>query len=173
MRKAARCEHTNQYENPDNVLAHLETTGPEIYQQTAGEVDYFVAGMGTTGTLMGTGRYLKSVKPEVKIVGVEPVMGHAIQGLKNMTESMVPGIFAAGELDDRRLVDDDEAFDATRMLARSEGLFVGSSSGAAVAVALEIAAEIDVGTIVALLPDRGDRYLSTMQFHSICAKCPA
>ena len=163
----------NQYENPDNILAHVESTGPEIWEQTAGEVDYFVAGMGTTGTLMGTGRYLKSVKPEVRIVGVEPVMGHAIQGLKNMTESMVPGIFAAAELDDRRLVDDDEAFDVTKMLARSEGLFVGSSSGAAVAVALKIAAEIDEGTIVVLLPDRGDRYLSTMQFRSICAKCPA
>ena len=163
----------NQYENPDNILAHVETTGPEIFEQTAGEVDYFVAGMGTTGTLMGTGRYLKSVKPGVRIVGVEPVMGHAIQGLKNMTESMVPGIFAAAELDDHRIVDDDEAFDATRRLARTEGLFVGSSSGAAVAVALQIAAEIDAGTIVALLPDRGDRYLSTMQFRSICAKCPA
>ena len=163
----------NQYENPDNVLAHVESTGPEIWEQTAGAVDYFVAGMGTTGTLMGTGRYLKSVKPEVRIVGVEPVMGHAIQGLKNMTESMVPGIFAAGELDDRRLVDDDEAFDATKMLARTEGLFVGSSAGAAVAVALRIAEEIDEGTIVVLLPDRGDRYLSTMQFRSICAKCPA
>ncbi len=163
----------NQYENPDNILAHVETTGPEIWEQTAGEVDYFVAGMGTTGTLMGAGRFLKSVKPEVRIVGVEPVMGHAIQGLKNMTESMVPGIFAADELDDRRLVNDDEAFDATRMLARTEGLFVGSSSGAAVAVALQIAAEINEGTIVVLLPDRGDRYLSTMQFRSICAKCPA
>jgi cysteine synthase B len=163
----------NQYENPDNVLAHIESTGPEIWEQTAGEVDYFVAGMGTTGTLMGTGRYLKSVKPGVRIVGVEPVMGHAIQGLKNMTESMVPGIFAASDLDDRRLVNDDEAFDATKMLARSEGLFVGSSSGGAVAVALKIAAEIDEGTIVVLLPDRGDRYLSTMQFRSICAKCPA
>jgi cysteine synthase B len=163
----------NQYENPDNILAHVESTGPEIWEQTAGAVDHFVAGMGTTGTLMGTGRYLKSVKPEVRVVGVEPVMGHAIQGLKNMTESMVPGIFAAAELDDRRLVNDDEAFDATKMLARTEGLFVGSSAGAAVAVALKIAAEIDEGTIVVLLPDRGDRYLSTMQFRSICAKCPA
>ena len=163
----------NQYENPDNVLAHVESTGPEIWEQTAGEVDYFVAGMGTTGTLMGTGRFLKSVKPEVAIVGVEPVMGHAIQGLKNMTESMVPAIFSPERLDDRRLCDDDQAFDATRYLARSEGLFVGSSAGAAVAVAREIAAEIDEGTIVVLLPDRGDRYLSTMQFRSICAKCPA
>jgi cysteine synthase B len=163
----------NQYENPDNALAHVQTTGPEIWEQTAGEVDYFVAGMGTTGTLMGTGRYLRSVKPEVRIIGVEPVMGHAIQGLKNMTESMVPGIFAADELDSRLLVDDDEAFAATRMLARGEGLFVGSSSGAAVAAALRLAGEIREGTIVVLLPDRGDRYLSTMQFRSICAKCPA
>ena len=163
----------NQYENPDNVLAHVKTTGPEVWEQTGGEVDYFVAGMGTTGTLMGTGRYLKSVKPEVRIVGVEPVAGHAIQGLKNMTESMVPGIFAADELDGRLLVDDDEAFAATRMLARSEGLFVGSSSGAAVAAALRLAGEIRAGTVAVLLPDRGDRYLSTMQFRSICAKCPA
>jgi len=163
----------NQYENPDNVRAHFESTGPEIWRQTGGEIDCFVAGMGTTGTLMGTGRFLKSVKPEVRVVGVEPVIGHAIQGLKNMTESLVPGIFTPGELDDRRLVDDDEAFDATRYLARAEGLFVGSSAGAAVAVALRLAEELREGTIVVLLPDRGDRYLSTMQFRSICAKCPA
>ena len=162
----------NQYENPDNILAHFETTGPEIYQQTNGEVDYFVAGMGTTGTLMGTGSYLKSKKPAVKIVGVEPVMGHTIQGLKNMTESMVPGIYKQNDLDEKRMVEDGEAFEMTRLLAQHEGIFVGTSSGAAVAVALKIASEIDHGTIVALLPDRGDRYLSTMQFRSICAKCP-
>jgi cysteine synthase B len=162
----------NQYENPDNVLSHFETTGPEIYQQTNGEVDYFVAGMGTTGTLMGTGSYLKSKKPAVKIVGVEPVPGHTIQGLKNMTESMVPGIYKQNDLDEKRMVEDGEAFEMTRLLAQHEGIFVGTSSGAAVAVALKIASEIDHGTIVALLPDRGDRYLSTMQFRSICAKCP-
>jgi len=162
----------NQYENPDNVLAHFETTGPEIYNQTNGEVDYFVAGMGTTGTLMGTGGYLKSKKPTVKDVGVEPVMGHTIQGLKNMTESMVPGIYRQNDLDEKRMVEDGEAFEMTRLLAQHEGIFVGTSSGAAVAVALKIASEIDNGTIVALLPDRGDRYLSTMQFRSICAKCP-
>jgi S-sulfo-L-cysteine synthase (O-acetyl-L-serine-dependent) len=162
----------NQYENPDNPLAHFESTGPEIYEQTGGEVDYFVAGMGTTGTLMGTGSYLKSKVPGVQIVGVEPEMGHAIQGLKNMTESMVPGIFKEEVLDARRLVSDGEAFEATRLLAQHEGLFVGSSSGAAVAVALRIAAEIDHGTIVVILPDRGDRYLSTMQFRSICGRCP-
>ena len=162
----------NQYENPDNVLAHFETTGPEIYRQTNGEVDYFVAGMGTTGTLMGTGSYLKSKKPAVKIIGVEPVTGHTIQGLKNMTESMVPGIYQQNNLDEKYMVEDGEAFEMTRLLAQKEGIFVGTSSGAAVAIALKIASRIDHGTIVALLPDRGDRYLSTMQFRSICAKCP-
>ncbi len=162
----------NQYENEANVLAHFETTGPEIYRQTDGEVDYFVAGMGTSGTLMGVGRYLKSVKPAVKIVGVEPVMGHTIQGLKNMTESEVPGIYHQEELDLKEMVEDGEAFDTTRLLAMKEGLFVGTSAGAAVAVALRIAKMIDHGTIVVILPDRGDRYLSTMQFRSVCAKCP-
>jgi S-sulfo-L-cysteine synthase (O-acetyl-L-serine-dependent) len=162
----------NQYDNEANVLSHFETTGPEIYRQTEGQVDYFVAGMGTTGTLMGTGRYLKSVKPSVKIVGVEPVMGHTIQGLKNMTESMVPGIYQPGELDLKEMVADGEAFEATRLLATKEGLFVGTSAGGATAVALRLAKQIDRGTIVVILPDRGDRYLSTTQFRSICAKCP-
>jgi cysteine synthase B len=162
----------DQYNNEANVLAHVETTGPEIYRQTEGEVDYFVAGMGTTGTLMGAGRYLKSVKPSAKIVGVEPVMGHTIQGLKNMTESMVPGIYHPDELDLKEMVEDGEAIEATRLLATKEGLFVGTSAGAAVAVALRLARMVDHGTIVVILPDRGDRYLSTMHFRSICAKCP-
>jgi len=162
----------NQYENPDNALAHFETTGPEIYRQTNGEIDYFVAGMGTTGTLMGTGRFLKSVKPSVKIVGVEPVMGHTIQGLKNMTESIVPAIYQPNDLDLKEMVEDGEAFEMTGLLAQREGIFVGTSSGAVTAIALKIATIIDHGTIVVLFPDRGDRYLSTMQFRSICAKCP-
>ena len=162
----------NQYENEANVQAHVETTGPEIYRQTDGEVDYFVAGMGTTGTLMGVGRYLKSVKPSVKIVGVEPVMGHTIQGLKNMTESMVPGIYQPDQLDFKEMVEDGEAIEATRLLAIKEGLFVGTSAGAAVAVAIRLAKMVDHGTIAVILPDRGDRYLSTTQFRSICAKCP-
>jgi cysteine synthase B len=162
----------NQYDNPANVLAHVETTGPEIYRQTEGEVDYFVAGMGTGGTLMGVGKYLKSVKPEAKIVGVEPVMGHTIQGLKNMTESMVPGIYSPDQLDLKEMVEDGEAFETTKLLATKEGLFVGTSAGAAVAVALRVANRIDRGTVVVILPDRGDRYLSTMQFRSVCAKCP-
>jgi cysteine synthase B len=162
----------NQYDNADNALAHFETTGPEIFRQTNGEIDMFVAGMGTTGTLMGTGRYLKSVKPDIKIVGVEPVMGHTIQGLKNMTESMVPGIYHPEELSEKVMVADGEAFEVTRLLAQREGLFVGTSAGAAVAVALQKARQMDRGTIVVILPDRGDRYLSTMQFRSVCAKCP-
>jgi S-sulfo-L-cysteine synthase (O-acetyl-L-serine-dependent) len=162
----------NQYENPDNVLAHFETTGPEIFRQTDGEIDYFVAGMGTGGTLMGTGNYLKSVKPSVKIVGAEPVTGHTIQGLKNMTESMIPAIYKQENLDMREMVEDGEAFEMTGLLAQKEGIFVGTSSGAAAAVALRLAQKIDHGTIVVLFPDRGDRYLSTMQFRSICAKCP-
>ena len=162
----------NQYDNEANVLAHFETTGPEVYRQSDGTVDYFVAGIGTSGTLMGAGRYLKSVKPSVKIVGVEPVVGHTIQGLKNMTESIVPGIYNPEELDLKEMVEDGEAFETTKLLATREGLFVGTSGGAAVAVALRIAKMIGRGTIVAILPDRGDRYLSTMQFRSICAKCP-
>jgi cysteine synthase B len=162
----------NQYANEANALAHFETTGPEVYRQTGGEVDYFVAGMGTSGTLMGTGRYLKSVKPSVKIVGVEPVTGHTIQGLKNMTESLVPAIYHPEELDLKETIDDGEAFETTRLLATKEGLFVGTSGGAAAAAALRIAERIDRGTIVVILPDRGDRYLSTMQFRSVCAKCP-
>jgi cysteine synthase B len=162
----------NQYDNEANALSHFETTGPEVYRQTNGEVDYFVAGMGTSGTLMGTGRYLKSVKPAVTIVGIEPAMGHTIQGLKNMTESMVPGIYHREELDLKEMVDDGEAFETTRLLATREGLFVGTSGGAAAAVALRVAKRIERGTIVVILPDRGDRYLSTMQFRSVCAKCP-
>ena len=162
----------NQFENENNVLAHYETTGPEIFLQTNGEIDVFVAGMGTTGTLMGTGRYLREKKPGVKIVGVEPTEGHTIQGLKNMKEAIVPKIYNPRELDEKITVEDGEAFETTRLLAVREGIFVGMSSGAAVAGALRIAEEMDSGTIVVILPDRGDRYLSTTLFRSICAKCP-
>ena len=162
----------NQFENPSNVLAHYETTGPEVFAQTNGQIDVFVAGMGTTGTLMGVKRYLKEKKPQVKVVGVEPGIGHTIQGLKNLTESMVPGIYDPRLLDEKITVEDGEAFETTRLLAANEGIFVGMSSGAAVAGALSIAHQMTRGTIVVILPDRGDRYLSTTLFRSICAKCP-
>jgi cysteine synthase B len=162
----------NQFVNEQNVLAHYETTGPEVLAQTKGEVDVFVAGMGTTGTLMGAASYLKENKPEIRIVGVEPTQGHAIQGLKNMNESIVPEIYQPNRLDDKVVIEDGEAFEMTRRLVTEEGLFVGMSSGAAVAGAQRIASEMSSGTIVVILPDRGDRYLSTMLFRSVCAKCP-
>ena len=162
----------NQFENESNVLAHYETTGPEVFAQTNGQIDVFVAGMGTTGTLMGVKRYLKEKKPQARVIGVEPGMGHTIQGLKNMTESIVPGIYDPSLLDEKVTVEDGEAFETTRLLAAAEGIFVGMSSGAAVAGALAIARQMTRGTIVVILPDRGDRYLSTTLFRSICAKCP-
>jgi cysteine synthase B len=162
----------NQFENENNVLAHYETTGPEIFTQTNGEIDVFVAGMGTTGTLMGVKRFFKEKKPEVKIVAVEPPEGHTIQGLKNMKESMVPKIYNPQMLDEKITIGDGEAFETTRLLAAKEGIFVGMSSGAAVVGALKVAEKMRSGTIVVILPDRGDRYLSTTLFRSICAKCP-
>jgi cysteine synthase B len=162
----------NQFDNPNNILSHYETTGPEIYTQTKGRVDVFVCAMGTTGTLIGTAKYLKEKIPGIKIVGVEPTVGHTIQGLKNMQESVVPGIYNPKALDEKITIEDGEAFETARLLAVREGLFTGMSSGAAVAGALKVAAGMKKGTIAVILPDRGDRYLSTTLFRSICAKCP-
>jgi cysteine synthase B len=162
----------NQFDNQANVLAHYETTGKEIIEQTGGKITHFVAGMGTTGTLMGAGKRLKEFNKDIKIIGVEPVLNHRIQGLKNMSESIVPKIFNPSILDERHIVNDEEAFDTTRMLAVKEGIFVGMSSGAAMHIALRKSSEIREGVIVVILPDRGDRYLSTSLFASICAKCP-
>jgi S-sulfo-L-cysteine synthase (O-acetyl-L-serine-dependent) len=162
----------NQFENEYNSLSHYETTGPEILSQTNGEIDMFVAGMGTTGTLMGVSKYLKEKNPSIKIIGVEPTVGHTIQGLKNMTESIVPAIYKPKLLDEKLVVQDGDAFETARFLALKEGLFVGMSSGAAVFAALQMAKQMKHGTIVTVLPDRGDRYLSTTLFRSICARCP-
>jgi len=162
----------NQFDNQANVLAHYETTGKEIIEQTGGKITHFVAGMGTTGTLMGVGKRLKEFNKDIKIIGVEPVLNHRIQGLKNMSESIVPKIFDPSLLDERHVINDEEAFDITRMLAVKEGIFVGMSSGAAMHVGLRKSSELKEGVIVVILPDRGDRYLSTSLFASICAKCP-
>lgn len=162
----------NQFDNDANVRAHYETTGKEIIEQTGGRITHFVAGMGTTGTLMGVGKRLKEFNSEIKIIGVEPVLHHRIQGLKNMTESIIPKIFDPNRLDEKCFVNDEEAFDTTRMLATKEGIFVGMSSGAAMHVALRKSSELREGIIVVILPDRGDRYLSTSLFTSVCAKCP-
>ena len=162
----------NQFTNANNPLAHYETTAPEIFAQTKGQIDAFVAGMGTTGTLMGVSRYLKEKSKNIKIIGIEPPRGHAIQGLKNMTESIVPDIYDRSQLDDIITINDEEAFEMARRLASEEGIFAGISSGAAVAGALRVAEGMKSGTVVTIIPDRGDRYLSTMLFRSACAKCP-
>lgn len=162
----------NQFENENNIISHYETTGPEIFLQTDGKIDTFVAGMGSTGTLMGVSQYLKEKKPEVRVIGVEPKKGHAIQGLKNLKESIAPKIYHPAALDGKITVEDEKAFKITRLLATEEGLLVGMSSGAAVAGALRLAKDMKSGVIVALLPDRGERYLSARLFRSLCAKCP-
>lgn len=162
----------NQFANPANPQAHYETTGPEILEQAGGRLDAFVAGIGTGGTLMGISRFLRERMPSARIVGVEPSPGSSIQGLKNMTESIVPAIYDASRLDEKINIGNDEAFATARRLATEEGIFVGMSSGAAVAGALHVADQMASGTIVVLLPDRGDRYLSTTLFRSICADCP-
>ena len=154
----------DQYSNPNNVLAHYDTTGPEIVRQSQGDIDVFIAGMGTSGTLMGISRYLKEQLPRVRVVGVEPPEGHRIQGLKNMHEAIRPRIYDPSQLDEQITVVDDDAFHMTRLLASCEGVFAGMSSGAAVAGALQVARRMTRGTVVALLPDRGDRYLSTGVF---------
>ena len=162
----------NQFDNCSNIRAHYETTGKEIIEQTSGKLDMFVAGMGTTGTLMGAGRRLKEYSEKIRVVGVEPFLGHRIQGLKNMQESIVPKIYTPDTLDEKINVNDEDAFETTRKLAVKEGLFVGMSSGAAMYGALRMAEELKKGTIVVILPDRGDRYLSTTLFASVCGKCP-
>lgn len=163
----------NQFENPANWLSHYESTGPEILEQTGGAISVFVAGMGTTGTLMGVGRRLKEHDRSIRVVGVEPDEGHAIQGLKNMKESIVPGIYERTRLDDVIGVNDRQAYSMTNTLALEEGVFAGMSSGAAVFGAVKVASSLPAdAVVVTLLADRGDRYLSTSLFRSICAECP-
>ncbi len=155
---------TDQFNNPANWQAHYQTTGPEIWEQTGGQVTDIITTLGTSGTAMGLCRWFAEHHPEVRVIAVEPYYGHKIQGLKNMKESYRPGIF------DKSLpykivnVADDDAFEMARMLAREEGIFVGMSSGAAMVAALERAGEIDQGMVVAILPDGGERYLSTPLF---------
>jgi S-sulfo-L-cysteine synthase (O-acetyl-L-serine-dependent) len=161
----------DQFTNQANILAHYETTGPEIYAQLGGTIDCFVAGMGTTGTLMGVGNYLREKNPDVIIAGVEPEPGHSIQGLKNMEEAIVPSIYDPSKIDKKIRVYSEDAYRLARRIATEEGIFTGMSSGAALAGALEMAASIGEGVIATVFPDRGDRYLSTTLFRSICGKC--
>jgi cysteine synthase B len=154
-----------QYGNPANALAHYEGTGPEIWLDLP-EVTHFVAGLGTTGTLMGTGRYLKEQNPAVQIVAAEPEYGDLVYGLRNLDEGFVPPIFDPGLLDRRIKVGSRDALRRTRELASAEGLFTGISAGAVVHVALRLADQIDSGDIVALVADGGWKYLSTGAYGS-------
>jgi len=154
----------DQFNNESNWMSHYQGTAMEIWEQTDGNLDMVVSAMGTTGTLMGLSRRFKELKPEVEIVGIEPYLGHKIQGLKNMNESYRPGIFEKERADRIIKIDDEEAYYTARVLAKKEGIFVGMSSGAAMAGALRLAADMTEGRIVVILPDGGERYLSTSLF---------
>jgi cysteine synthase B len=152
----------DQYNNPSNAKAHELTTGPEIIEQTGGAVTHFAACVGTGGTIMGTGRALRAFRRDIKVLSVHPDDAmHGIEGTKYLEDgAIVPGIFDKGFPDERLIAGTEAAFDMTRRLAREEGLFAGTSSGAAMAAALRVAEKIDRGTIVVMFPDGGDRYLS-------------
>jgi len=155
---------TDQFTNKYNKIAHYETTAGEIIEQTRGRVDYFVSAIGTSGTIMGVGKYLRECNPHIKIVCAHPVLGHYIQGLKNMEEAIVPAIYDPSKIDEEVMIETEDAFEMTRQLAKKEGIFAGMSSGAAMLASIEIAKKIDKGIIVTIFPDRGDRYLSTDLF---------
>ena len=158
----SRYFYADQYNNPANWRAHYETTGVEIWEQTAGAVTHFVACMGTSGTLMGTGRRLKKYNPNIQVIAVEPSTPiHGLEGMKHMATSIVPGIYDEHFPDRKISIETEDAYEAVKRLAAEEGFFVGYSSGAALVASLKVASEIERGLIVTIFPDRGDRYLST------------
>ncbi len=154
----------DQFKNKYNKVAHYKTTAEEIWKQTNGKVTHLVSSLGTSGTIMGVARALKENNPNVKVVSAHPVRGHYIQGLKNMKEAIVPEIYDPSQIDETIMVETDDAFEMTRKIISEEGIFVGMSSGAAMQAAVEIAHRIASGTIVAIFPDRGEKYLSTELF---------
>lgn len=163
-------EHPDRYFMPDqftnacNYLAHYENTALEIWQQTGGKIDYLVCALGTSGTLMGLSRFLKAMKPSIRVVCAQPTRGHYIQGLKNMQEAIVPEIYDPSKIDIQELIESEEAIDMARRIIASEGIFAGMSSGAAMLAALRTAERIDSGNIVVVFPDRAEKYLSTQMF---------
>jgi cysteine synthase B len=154
----------NQFANPDNYLMHYKTTGPEIYRDTEGSVTHFVSAMGTTGTIMGVSRYLKEQNPEIQIIGTQPTEGSRIPGIRRWSPEFLPKIFEPERVDRTIDVSQEEATTMARRLAREEGILSGMSSGGALTAALQVAHEIDQGTIVFIVCDRGDRYLSSPLF---------
>jgi len=161
MEKDGKGKVLNQFDNPDNPLAHYRTTGPEIWRDTEGKITHFVSAMGTTGTIMGTSRYLKEVNPEIQIVGLQPAEGAKIPGIRRWPKEYLPKIFEEKRVD--RIIDVDQktAENTSRDLAAKEGIFCGISSGGAVAGALRLSDELENAVIVVIICDRGDRYLST------------
>jgi cysteine synthase B len=152
--------YADQYRNPANPLAHYRTTGPEIWEQTGGRVTHFVAGLGTCGTVVGTGRYLHERRPEVRVVAVEPDHGmHGMEGLKHLATSIVPEVYDAAAHDEKMTVSTEDAYRACEEVLASEGLLVGHSAGAALVAARALGERAGEGVIVALLPDGGERYL--------------
>ncbi len=161
----ARYFMPNQFDNPANPMAHYETTGPEIWEATGGRVTHFVAGLGTSGTIMGAGRYLKERNPEIQIIAAEPEMGHRIQGLKNMREAVTPAIYDESFIDRKIEVKTEDAYEWALRLTREEGIFSGQSSGAAMYAAVKVAQELDHGLLVVVLPDMGFKYLSSPPYY--------
>ena len=151
----------NQFDNPDNALAHYQGTGPEIWRDTRGQVTHFISAMGTTGTIMGTGRYLKEQEAGVQIIGVQPEEGAQIPGIRRWPREYLPAIFDPALVDREIDVSQEEAEETARLLASREGVFCGISSGGAVAAMLRLSRQVENATLVAIICDRGDRYLST------------
>ena len=154
----------NQFANPDNPAGHFASTGPEIWRQTEGQVTHFVSSMGTTGTIMGVSRYLKSRNPDIQIVGLQPTDGSQIPGIRRWPTAYLPDIYQSERVDRVMDISQTESERMMRRLAKEEGLFAGVSSGGAVAAALRLSKEVENATIVAIICDRGDRYLSTGVF---------
>lgn len=166
MQAAGEGKVLDQFSNPDNPAAHYNGTGPEIWQQTRGTITHFVSSMGTTGTIMGVSRYLKEQNPEVRIVGLQPREGSQIPGIRRWPEAYLPQIFERSRVDEVIDISQEDAENTMRALAREEGIFCGVSSGGAVAGALQLAQKVENATIVCIICDRGDRYLSTGVFDS-------
>lgn len=154
----------DQFSNPDNPLAHYEGTGPEIWRDTEGKVTHFVSSMGTTGTIMGTSRFLKEQNPNIKIIGVQPEDGAQIPGIRKWPEAYMPSIYDKTRVDDLIYVSQKHAENTTRKLAAEEGIFAGISSGGALYAALQLSKQVENAVIVSIVCDRGDRYLSTGVF---------
>ena len=154
----------DQFNNPDNPLAHYSTTGPEIWKQTDGKITHFISAMGTTGTIMGCSRFLKEKNSNIKIIGVQPVEGSAIPGIRKWPEKYLPGIYEKGRIDDLVYVSRDDAENTARLLAAEEGILCGISGGGAAAAAIDLCRDLENAVAAVILPDRGDRYLSTGLF---------